>query len=89
MSDLHTDRSGEAIYQKELDEIITRLNAKGVALVVLEGNRNKSSLEFGCGAAPKDIPLLISALEAAAKNLKAQFMEMVLKTAASRNTTTH
>lgn len=77
MPEMRLDRSGEAVYQKELDELIKKFEAKGVILLVLQGNRNKSHVEFGCGALPRDIPALIQALEMATENLKNQFIEMI------------
>ncbi len=47
---------GKAIYDQEIMELLKRFDAKGIVLLVIEGNKNKSDLEFGSALRVDDIP---------------------------------
>lgn len=39
-------RMGGCLYQAEVEELTKRLDAKGVMIIVVKGNRNKEDVEF-------------------------------------------
>ncbi len=53
---------GSSIYDGEVSELISRLKAEGVLLIVVNGERNKSPIEFASAIQARIIPRVIEVL---------------------------
>lgn len=53
---------GSSIYDGEVGELITRLKADGIVLIVVNGERNKSPIEFASALQGKILPRIIEVL---------------------------
>jgi len=53
---------GEQKYDAKIMELMARLEARGILLVVLQGNRNDKDVEWGSALRKEDIPLAIQTL---------------------------
>jgi hypothetical protein len=55
-------RVGNCIYESEVRELMDRLKARGVCVIVIGGNRNKDDVEFSSAVRAADVPFLCRAM---------------------------
>lgn len=55
-------RVGTCIYEAEVKELMERLQARGVCLIVIGGKRNKDDVEFSSAVQAADMPFLSRAM---------------------------
>lgn len=61
---------GSSVYELEIDELRERLKAKGILLVVIEGNRNKRDVEWAAALTPLGMLRLTEVLDSVSLELK-------------------
>lgn len=59
----------EPVYEPELRELMTKLKAKGICLIVIGGERNKNPIEYSIYAEGRHVPSLSNSLMCVAKDL--------------------
>lgn len=77
---------GTSVYEPEVMEMLKRLKAKSIVMVVVDGNRNKSPIEYASAIdGASEIYNIIRALEAVAASMRADLVEILSNPKYRRN----
>jgi len=61
---------GISVYDSEIMGLMRDLQAKGILLIVVEGNRNKADVEFGSALLPEVLDKVVGMLESVLDEIK-------------------
>lgn len=69
---------GSSVYDEEVADLMRRLEAKGIFLIVVDGKKNNSPIEYASAIQPQLIPRTIEVLLLVAQALQKDWMEVRL-----------
>lgn len=72
---------GKAVYDEEIMDLLKKLKAKGIVLLVINGVRNKKDIEFGSALTLEDVPRIWQALYGVADEFKRDYASIVRRSA--------